>query len=67
MDHVLEHGEEPIPDMSGVTESASSAPMDVDDEDDAAMAVPEGAEAKARPLITMPYLNLTQFTEHQVH
>ncbi|KAK0466778.1 uncharacterized protein EV420DRAFT_647981 [Desarmillaria tabescens] len=35
MDHILENGEKPVPDMGSVSESASSAPMDVDEADDA--------------------------------
>lgn len=47
MDHILEHGEQPIPDMGSVSESASSAPMDVDEDDDAeAAANLAGLEAK---------------------
>lgn len=34
MDHILEHEAQPIPDLGGVSEQASSSgPMDVDDED----------------------------------
>ena len=34
MDHILEHEGQPIPDLGGVSEQAStSGPMDVDDED----------------------------------
>jgi UBX domain-containing protein 1/4 len=35
MDHILEHEGQPIPDLGGVTEKASSSgPMDVDNEDE---------------------------------
>jgi hypothetical protein len=36
MDHIFEHDGQPVPDLSGVAESkgGSSAPMDVDDDDD---------------------------------
>ncbi|KAK0214962.1 hypothetical protein IW262DRAFT_1465735 [Armillaria fumosa] len=48
MDHILEHGEQPIPDMGSVSESASSAPMDVDEDDDAEAATNlAGLEAKS--------------------
>ncbi|KAK0202411.1 ubiquitin-related domain-containing protein [Desarmillaria ectypa] len=48
MDHILEHGEQPVPDMGSVSESASSAPMDVDEIDDAeATANLAGLEAKS--------------------
>ncbi|KAG7445167.1 uncharacterized protein BT62DRAFT_933591 [Guyanagaster necrorhizus] len=48
IDHILEHGEQPIPDMGSVSESAGSAPMDVDEDDDAeATANLAGLEAKS--------------------
>ncbi|KAK0239326.1 hypothetical protein EDD85DRAFT_829883 [Armillaria nabsnona] len=48
MDHILEHGEQPIPDMGSVSESASSSPMDVDEDDDAETAANlAGLEAKS--------------------
>ncbi|KAK0188478.1 hypothetical protein F5146DRAFT_1104069 [Armillaria mellea] len=48
MDYILEHGEQSIPDMGSVSESASSAPMDVDEDDDAeAAANLAGLEAKS--------------------
>lgn len=35
MDHILEHEGQPIPDLGGVTEKASSSgPMDVDNDDE---------------------------------
>ena len=35
MDHILEHEGQPIPDLGGVTEKASSTgPMDVDNDDE---------------------------------
>ncbi|KAF9565906.1 hypothetical protein CPC08DRAFT_704335 [Agrocybe pediades] len=41
MDHILEHEGQPIPDLSGVSEQASSsaAPMDVDEDDEDAEAL----------------------------
>lgn len=34
MDHILEHEGQPIPDLGGVSEHASSSAMDVDNEDE---------------------------------
>lgn len=40
MDHILEHEGQPIPDLGGVSEQASSSgPMDVDNEDEDAEAL----------------------------
>ena len=40
MDHILEHEDQPIPDLGGVSEQASSSgPMDVDNEDEDAEAL----------------------------
>ena len=57
MDHILEHEGQPIPDLGGVSEQASSSsgPMDVDDEDEDTEALKSlgvvagnAAEAKVR-------------------
>ncbi len=50
MDHILEHEGQPVPDMQAVAESAASGPMDVDDDDEDAVAAANlaGLEAKVR-------------------
>lgn len=62
MDHILEHEGQPVPDLSAVTEKAgsSSAPMDVDDDDEDTQAlrdlgilkgpVPTAADAEAKSI-----------------
>ena len=56
MDHILEHENDPVPDLSSVSEASSSRPTDAldADEDDEAMAArlaAEGAEANVRNLL----------------
>lgn len=53
MDHIIEHEGQPVPEISGVSESTSSrVPMDVDDDEDAealkSLGVVAGNEAEAK-------------------
>jgi hypothetical protein len=56
MDHILEHENDPVPELSSISESSASRPTDAldVDEDDEAMAArlaAEGAEAQVRNLL----------------
>lgn len=55
MDHIIEHEGQPVPEISGVSESTSSrVPMDVDDDEDAealrSLGVVAGNEAEAKSI-----------------